>query len=171
MDKELISKECLNKIDNIILKCLNDGYVSLDISSEINKKAFRISKALGILKLKKEPITYELTEKGIITIQDGGIEKYLKNISAEKDLDKAIKVLTSRNLKYQFFYSVILVILGFLLSFVPNELNEDKNLKEEIELLKLKYEKTLLNDSLKKQLYHKSTLILSLEKRIDSLTL
>jgi hypothetical protein len=167
MENELISKEVLEEINNILTYCFKNGIAGNDTSSEIKNKAFRISKALGILVLKTKPITYELTEKGIIAIQDGGIEKYLKNIRSEKDLDKAIKVLTSRNLKYQFFYSVILVIL---LSFVPNELNKDKNLKEEIELLKLKYEKTLSNDSLQKQLYHKNILILSLEKRIESLT-
>tara|TARA_R110001592_G_C13042295_1_gene739401 strand:- start:45 stop:569 length:525 start_codon:yes stop_codon:yes gene_type:complete len=164
-----LSEKLLEEIDFVLNEASISGKLAHSFKrNDLTYKAIQYCLSLNFIRTKSNS-EYELDEKGIFAIQDGGIEKYLYNIRSEKDLDKAIKVLISRNLKYQFLYSVILVILGFLLSFVPNELNESKKKLETKQLQKSISEKSELNDSYQKLLNHKNTLILELKHEIDSL--
>ena len=171
MEKELINEDVLKEINNIIADCFENGVVGNDTSSEINNKAFRISKALGILVLKTKPVTYELTEKGIIVIQDGGIEEYLKNIRTEKFLDNQIKRLTKRKLDNEIRNNFLFALFGSLLTFFVTKFSESNTQKETLlQQNKLKFE---ILDSIsknRKHLHEQNKVILSLEKRIDSLT-
>ena len=171
-----IDKGVIEIIDSI----LNIGMVNeLGISAYSNtkedwQKAVRISIALDLIKQKdKKPTIFELTEKGIIAISDGGIENYLNNTKTEKDLDKTIKQLTSKRLKNDVYYNIMYVAIGGILALIPTVItlinSESKNSTEEKLLLQISSERNELNDNYQKRLNHKNTLILELKHEIDSL--
>ena len=164
-----LSKELLEEIDFVLKKASLNGTIEISFNrNNLSKKALQYCLSLNLFRVKSNN-QFQLNEKGVFAIQDGGIKIYLKNIRTEKDLENTIKVLTSRNLKYQFLHSVILVVLGFLLSFVPKVLNEDKN-STAIELLNKQYiEIKNINEYFQKNHSDMNTLILELKTEIDSL--
>lgn len=169
-----LSETLKEDIDSLLLYLLENNYFSYTSESPENEvKALKMCTYLNLIRLRTEKTgnTYELVEKGVFVINEGGIENYLKNINAEKDLDNAIKVLTNKRLKNGIYYDAFFVVIGALIGLSPTLLdNEPKNLKEEIQKLKIKSEKTLINDNFQRQLHHKNTLILSLKKQLDSLS-
>lgn len=167
-----LSNELKKEIDNLLRYMLDNGFFSLtNPTPEMEYKAFKICKYLNLIRYRNEKKgeSYELIEKGVLVINDGGINNYLSRINKETDLDNTIKVLTSKRLKYDIYYNSLLVIIGALIGILPTLMNGDKNLEVEIEKLKSKYEKTSLNDSFQTQLNHKNSLILSLKNEIDTL--
>lgn len=127
-----ISKELKLKIDSILEKLFSDGILSSAGSDELTLKAFRISKALGLIRLKSSPTTYELSEKGVFAIQDGGIEKYLENIRVEKDLDNQIRRLTKKRLEWEYGINFLFLILGALITFLVTKFSESDSQKQTI---------------------------------------
>src|SRR5690606_15810297 len=99
-----------------------DGTISmpsfnLDKKDKLRKKSIQICKSLNLIKDKPKS-NYELDEKGIIVIQDGGIENYLNNLRLDKDLERTIKDLTKDNLEKHFKRNLIFVSLGGLIGFI-----------------------------------------------------
>ncbi|SDW98019.1 hypothetical protein SAMN05444411_102592 [Lutibacter oricola] len=169
----IMDKELLSEIDKIIKECYEEGIVGVNYDSDINIKAFRIIKALNILKLKKSPSTYELSENSIIVIQDGGIKKYLENIRTEKNLDSTIKQLTSKRLKNDVWYNIMYVGLGGIIGIITSigvELVKPKSVEEDIvKLHKSAFDKVVRDDNFQKRLNDMNTELLSLKNKLDSL--
>ena len=155
----------------LLKMAFNDGqiYFATKPNDDI-EKAFRICKSLNLIR-RKESELFELDEKGVFVIQDGGIEKYLSNIRKEKELDLTIKNLTSKRLKYDILYNIMYVVIGGILASIPNMMSGDKNSEEIKSLTKSISEINELNDNYKKKFNQTNTLILGLKKEIDSLSL
>lgn len=115
-----ISIALKSEIDTILTELFQgDSVYDTKDNSDLRSKAILTSKSLMLIKKPSNSNRLELDEKGILAINDGGIENYLSKYSSEKDLDSAIKKLTSKRLKYDIFYNFLYVILGALLTNIP----------------------------------------------------
>ena len=163
-------KDLLEEIDRILGIGITRGNLSwFDVnSSELGKTAWRVCKSFNFIYL-NDSTSAELTEKGVDVLQDGGIEKYLKNIENEKTLESAIRNLTSKKLKYDVWYNIAYILVGGILGVMTSLVIPDKSKEYIEELNKSTFEKFELNDSLQRHLNDKNTLILSLQKELDSL--
>lgn len=85
MKLELITELKL-EIDTILSELFNGDSVSehKDIS-DLRSKAILTSKSLMLIKKSSNLNRIELDEKGILAINDGGIENYLSKYSSDKD--------------------------------------------------------------------------------------
>ncbi|MGV8995237.1 MAG: hypothetical protein ACOH1O_14145 [Flavobacterium sp.] len=115
-----LNTELKLEIDTILSELFNGDSVSehKDIS-DLRSKAILTSKSLMLIKKSSNLNRIELDEKGILAINDGGIENYLSKYSSDKDLDSIIKKLTSKRLKYDIFYNLSYVIFGAILTNIP----------------------------------------------------
>lgn len=164
-----IKKDIIEKIDILLQMAFDDGQIFFSKEVDDNtEKAFRICKSLNLIRQKQSGL-FELDEKGVFVIQDGGIEKYLTNIRTEKELDLVIKNLTTKRLKYDILYNIMYVVIGGILASIPNIVSGDRNSKEVELLTKSVSEINELNDSCQKQLNQTNILILGLKNEIDSL--
>lgn len=175
-----INKEIAEIINSILDDGVNNeiGISAYSRTDENWKKAVRICIALYLIKPKdKKPTIFELTEKGIIALNEGGIENYLDNIKAEKDLTSTIKELTSERFKNDVKNNLQYIALGGIIGLVTAISTTGLTLwatpdtaKEYIDQLnKLSSEKTELYYNLQKSLNDKNTLIFELKHEIDSL--
>ena len=82
-----LDKELTKDIDKILNLLFDNGHTSLNNqSNDLRRKSINICKSLNLIRNKSGTL-FELDEKGVFAIQDGGIEKYLSNIRTEKDLE------------------------------------------------------------------------------------
>lgn len=165
-----INKEVIQKIDMLLQMALNDGQIYFTKETDdITVKGFRICKSLNLIRQKPSGL-FELDEKGVFAIQDGGIEKYLYNIREDKLLDSQIKRLTKKRLEWEYGINFLFVILGAVLTFTVTKFSESDNQKQAIE--KIHSLKSKTNDSIskiQKHLNEQNELIFDIKNKIDSL--
>ena len=115
-----LNTELKLEIDTILSELFNGDSVSehKDIS-DLRSKAILTSKSLMLIKKSSNVNRLELDEKGILAINEGGIENYLTKLRYENNLDSSIKKLTNKRLKYDIGYNFLYVILGALLTNIP----------------------------------------------------
>src|SRR5690606_3434232 len=113
-----IKKDIIEKIDLLLQMAFDDGQIFFSKQTDDNtEKAFRICKSLNLIRQKQSGL-FELDEKGVFVIQDGGIEKYLTNIREEKFLDTQIKRLTKKRLEWEYLINFLFLITGAILTFI-----------------------------------------------------
>ncbi|MBU3012287.1 hypothetical protein KO506_12800 [Polaribacter vadi] len=168
MELEL-KNDLITEINSLLKEIYEKGISSSVAVSELKKKSFRVSKALELIKLTSQKYTYELSEKGVFAIQDGGIEKYLENIRTEKDLDLTIKELTNKRLKYDILYNIMYIFIGASIGLLTTLARPDNTEKYIEQLNKLSFEKTELNDSFQKRLNDMNIELSLLKNEIDTL--
>ncbi len=165
-----IKKDIIEKIDLLLQMAFDDGQIFFSKQTDDNtEKAFRICKSLNLIRQKQSGL-FELDEKGVFVIQDGGIEKYLTNIREEKFLDTQIKRLTKKRLEWEYLINFLFLITGAILTFIFTNISESNNQKQSTE--KLHNLKTEINDSIskiQKRLNEQNTLILDIKNVTDSL--
>lgn len=165
-----IKKDIIEKIDLLLQMAFDDGQIFFSKQTDDNtEKAFRICKSLNLIRQKQSGL-FELDEKGVFVIQDGGIEKYLTNIREEKFLDTQIKRLTKKRLEWEYLINFLFLITGAILTFIFTNISESNNQKQSTE--KLHNLKTEINDSISKiqtRLNEQNTLILDIKNVTDSL--
>lgn len=115
-----LNTELKSEIDTILRELFNGDSVHehKDIS-DLRSKAILTSKSLMLIKKSSNVNRLELDEKGILAINEGGIENYLTKLRSENNLDSSIKKFTNKRLKYDIGYNFLYVILGALLTKVP----------------------------------------------------
>lgn len=160
-----LSNELKSEIDLILSELLNGNNCSDNNgNTSLRKQSIRICKGLNLIKPSTCAKQYELNNNGVLVLNDGGIEKYLLNVSTEKDLDITIKELTSKRLKYDVLYNIMYVLFGGLIGIITILVQPD-NSKEYIkEIHKLASEKVEHNDNFQKHLNDINIEILSLKK-------
>lgn len=106
-------------------------------NTELRNKSIRICKALNLIKPTKNGKQYELSEKAVLVLNNGGIEKYLINDKKEKNIDSDIKNLTLKKLKFEqfpakFWWLIIFImaIISVLTTWVNNQIEKSTNLQE-----------------------------------------
>jgi len=133
-----LEKELKSEIDFMLNELLKGNPFSDNKgNTELQNKSIRICKALNLIKHSNSGKQYDLTEKAVLVLNDGGIEKYLLNDKKEKDLDSNIKDLTLKKLRFeQFpakFWWLILIIAGFvsiLTTYINNQISKFENQQE-----------------------------------------
>jgi hypothetical protein len=164
-----LSKELIDEIDYVLELASRDGTIgTYNNRNQNTRKAMQYCLSLNLFRVKSSS-QYQLDEKGIFAIQDGGIEKYLSNARIEKNLDFKIKELTRKSLKQDFKNNILYIFIGGLMSTIPLVINEYSKKQESILLNKLLSEKNELEQDLKKIQNHMNTLQLELKTEIDSL--
>lgn len=118
-----LEKELKVEIDFILNELLIGNACSDNKeNTELRNKSIRICKALNLIKYSDSGKQYVLAEKGVLVLNDGGIEKYLHNYKEEKNLDTEIKLLTFKKLKYEQlpakFWWLIIIITAFVSFFI-----------------------------------------------------
>ncbi|KJD31048.1 hypothetical protein PK35_16805 [Tamlana nanhaiensis] len=165
-----IKKDIIVKIDTLLQMAFDDGQINFLSEPDENwKKGFRICKSLNLIRRKSSGL-FELDEKGVFVIQDGGIEKYLTNIREEKFLDSQIKRLTKKRLEWEYVINFLFLITGAVLTFIFTNISESTNQKQSTE--KLHNLKTEINDSISKiqtRLNEQNKSILDIKNATDSL--
>lgn len=111
-----LNKELIIDIDELLTKLFKDSNAPIhsygtSSKDKLREKSNELCKALNLIRAKSNS-QYELDEKGILAIQDGGIENYLNNMRLDKDLERTIKDLTKDNLNNQFKHNIIFVCIG-----------------------------------------------------------
>tara|TARA_R110002033_G_scaffold170595_1_gene213484 strand:+ start:596 stop:1117 length:522 start_codon:yes stop_codon:yes gene_type:complete len=158
------------EINKLLSELLKEGISSNSGVSNIKSEAFRVAKALSLIRNKSTNTTFELSEKGVFAIQDGGIEKYLENIRTEKDLDNAIRRLTKKRLEWEYFINILFLFAGGIITYFFTGLSEKQTEQEYIN--KLHQVKSEMYDSISKtqiRLNEQNTLILDIKNVTDSL--
>lgn len=164
-----INKEVIEKIDMLLQMALNDGQIYFTKETDdITEKGFRICKSLNLIRQKPSGL-FELDEKGVFAIQDGGIEKYLYNIREDKLLESQIKRLTKKRLEWEYGINFLFVILGAVLTFTVTKISESDNQRQAIEKISLKSKTNDSISKIQKHLNEQNTLILDIKNKIDSL--
>jgi hypothetical protein len=165
-----LSNELKSEIDLILSELLNGNNCSDNNgNTSLRKQSIRICKGLNLIKPSTCAKQYELNNNGVLVLNDGGIEKYLLNVSTEKDLDITIKELTSKRLKYDVLYNIMYVLFGGLIGIITILVQPD-NSKEYIkEIHKSASEKVEHNDNFQKHLNDINIEILSLKKEVNSI--
>jgi hypothetical protein len=133
-----LTEDIKKEIDSMLTDLLNGNSFSENKeNTEIQKVSIRICKALNLIKLSNNGKQFELSEKSIFVLQDGGIEKYLFNEKTEKNIDSDIKDLTLKKLRFeQFptkFWWLILIIAGtisILTTWANNQISKLENQQE-----------------------------------------
>ncbi|KJD31836.1 hypothetical protein PW52_16445, partial [Tamlana sedimentorum] len=172
-----LSERTIESIDEILKKILKDGSCSVhdtgtspDIKRKIKSK--KICKALNLIRLKSNN-QYELDEKGILVIQDGGIENYLNNLRLDRDLEKTIKDLTKENLENQFKHNIIFVCLGGVIGLLTTAITmavQPDSAKQYINKINEMVEQDKrISKGLQTDIQQMRSEITSLKKQIDSL--
>ena len=175
-----LPKELENEINLLLSELTEFNNCSVTKGTpKIRNKAFNFAKALNLIRPKvfSKSNSYELDEKGIFAIQDGGIEKYLENIKVGKDLDETIKTLTSRRLENDVKNNLLYILLGGFIGLITSisttvltlKATPDNTIKYIEQLNKLTSEKTEREYNLQKHLNDMSTELSLLENEIDSL--
>ncbi|WP_452229609.1 hypothetical protein [Lacinutrix sp. MEBiC02404] len=167
-----LTKEIKSEIDYILAEIFENGAICYDSSTEARKKAFWISKSLNLIKQSPNysKLYYELEEKGVIAIEEGGIENHLSNIKSEKSLDSTIRRLTKKRLEWEYLINIFFLLAGGFVTYLFTGLSENRDQKKFN--TKIYQVKTELNDTLsniKTRLDHQNTLIINLKKTTDSL--
>ena len=134
-----LTEDIKNEIDFMLTDLLNgNSFSDNKDNTELRKVSIRICKALKLIKISNNGKQFELSEKSIFVLQDGGIEKYLFNEKTEKNIDSDIKDLTLKKLKFeQFpakFWWLILIIAGvisILTTWVNNQISQSTNQQEQ----------------------------------------
>ncbi len=141
-------------------------------NTEIESKAINICKSLNLIRFKANSI-FELDEKGVFAIEDGGIEKYLENIRTEKNLEQIIRKLTSKRLKNEIWHNLMYVTVGGiiggligLLTLLVSPNNTEKLIQE---LHKTVEQKGDNNDNFQTDIQQMRSEIISLKTEVDSL--
>ena len=124
-----------NEINELLSELLKEGISSNVGVSNLKAEAFRVSKALSLIRSKSTKATFELSEKGIFAIEDGGIEKYLENIRTEKDLDNQIRRLTKKRLEWEYFVNILFLFSGGIITYFFTGLSEKQTEQEYIDKL------------------------------------
>ena len=164
-----IKKDIIEKIDLLLQMAFDDGQIFFSKQTDDNtEKGFRICKSLNLIRQKKSGL-FELDEKGVFVIQEGGIDKYLSSIRTEKELDLAIKNLTSKRLKYDVLYNIMYVLIGALIGPISALAQPDTPSKHIEELNKSVSDKTERDGRFQKHLNDMNTELLLLKNEIDSL--
>lgn len=164
-----INKEVIEKIDMLLQMALNDGQIYFTKETDdTTEKGFRICKSLNLIRQKPSGL-FELDEKGVFAIQDGGIEKYLYNIREDKLLESQIKRLTKKRLEWEYGINFLFVILGAVLTFTVTKISESDNQRQAIEKISLKSKTNDSISKIQKHLNEQNTLILDIKNKIDSL--
>ena len=162
-----LSKDLKIEIDLMLSELLKGNACSNNSeNTELQKKSIRICKALNLIKLSNSGRQYELSNNGVFVLNDGGIEKYLFNVSIEKDLDVTIKQLTSKRLKYDVLYNIIYVLFGGLIGVITILVQPDNSKEYITKIHKLASDKAERDGSFQKRLNDKNIEILSLKKEI-----
>ena len=116
---------------------------------------------------------YELDEKGILAIQDGGIENYLNNMRLDRDLERTVKDLTKENLEKQFKHNLIFVCLGGVIGLLTAAITmavQPDSAEQYINKLNEMVERDrLIYKDFQTDIQQMRSEITSLEKQIDSL--
>jgi hypothetical protein len=84
-----LSKELITDIDEVLAELFKDSTISKKSSGtkpkeKLREKSIELCKALNLIRVRSNSV-YELDEKGVIVIQDGGIENYLNNLRLDKE--------------------------------------------------------------------------------------
>ncbi len=161
-----LENDLIKKINKLLIDLSNDDiWTDNKDNSELGKKTITYCKALNLIRLSPKGTRYELSENGIFAIQDGGIKEYLLNIGIDKNLDKIIKRLTFKKMKYENLTHLIFLITGAIIPLIfTGILRSHNNSIIQEKLDKLVVEK---NDSIihyQTLLNEQNTLILSLKK-------
>jgi hypothetical protein len=163
------------EIDELLIEIsISDCYLYKPKKDKSDKeKAFIYCKALELVRSNGTKGQYELDGKGVLVIDQGGIEKYLENIKIEKELNNNIKILTEKNLGNDFRNNIIYAVFGAILGLCISVLSLwalPNNTSEKIELLNtLVIEKNERDLDYQKRLNAINIELLSLRKGIDSL--
>ena len=117
-----LNKELIIDIDELLTKIFKDNNVPIHSygtsqKDKLREKSKELCKALNLIRAKSNS-QYELDEKGILAIQDGGIENYLNKMRLDRDLERTVKDLTKENLKKNFKRNLIFVSLGGLIGLI-----------------------------------------------------
>lgn len=166
----LLTEQLKSEIDNLLSELTEFNSCGLTVSTpDIRRKAIEFSKALNLIRNKQNSKSYELDEKGVFVLDDGGINAYLKNIRTEKDLDSTIRYLTSKRLKYDILYNILYVVIGGLIGLVT-ALSLPNTSRESIdELQRLESENIKRNEYFQKEQNIMRIQIFELNQKIDSL--
>lgn len=175
-----LPKELENEINLLLSELTEFNNCSVTKGTpKIRNKAFNFAKALNLIRPKvfSKSNSYELDEKGIFAIQDGGIEKYLENIKVGKDLDGTIKTLTSRRLENDVKNNLLYILLGGFIGLITSisttvltlKVTPDNTIKYIEQLNKLTSEKTERDYNLQKHLNDMNIELSLLKNQIDSL--
>jgi hypothetical protein len=172
-----LSEELKENIDSVLKKLFKNELVSMNNqNTEIESKAINICKSLNLIRFKANSI-FELDEKGVFAIEDGGIEKYLENIRLYKDLEKTIKDLTSKRLKNEVKYNLMYVSLGGVIGIVTSILTvvltlwviPDKTEQQIEQLNKSTFDMSVEQSHFQTDLQQMRSEIVSLKTEINSL--
>src|SRR5690606_1748980 len=132
-----LDKALITDIDELLLELFEkgSGFITYVSSSELRLKSIHTCKALGLIrqKVSSKSILFELDEKGVFAIQDGGIEEYLSNIREDRFLDGQIKRLTKKRLEWEYIINFLFLMTGALLTFIFTNISESTNQKQSTE--------------------------------------
>ncbi|SHI77926.1 hypothetical protein SAMN04488096_104227 [Mesonia phycicola] len=160
-----INKDVLTNIDKVLNSIYDHGNSS---KIRVINKTRTIAVALNLIH-EKEPLTFYLSENGILALQEGGIKNYLEKLGAEKDLDLIIKGLTKKSLKNQFLYNIMYVGVGGVIGILTILVTPDTTEKYIQELNKIVKQKNKNNSNLKTEIKQIRLEINSLKKQVNSL--
>lgn len=170
-----LDRELLGEIDKLLLELFEGetGCIPYASATGLRLKSIHTCKALGLVREKRtqKQVLFELDEKGVFAIQDGGMEKFLSNTREDRFLDSQIKRLTKKRLELEYGIHLLFLIVGALLTFFFTNISESTNQKKinkKIETLKGE-----LNSSISKiqiQQDEQDILIIDIKNVTDSLT-
>lgn len=170
-----LDKNVVVEIDKILTDGFDDKHIQMHSTKKYVSKALLICKALDFLSVKSGNL-YELKEKAILAIQDGGIENYLENIRLDKDLEKTIKDLTSKKLKNETRNNILFTSLGGVLGIIASivavvltSVMQSEKKEERKQLNKQTYDMRVEQNHLQTDIQQMRLEITSLEKQVDSL--
>ena len=173
-----LSNELKSEIDLLLRNLLKGGQCSDNKdNSELIKESIRVCKVLKLIELTHSGKQYQLCEKGILVIDDGGIEKYLGNIKIGNDLDNEIKFFTGKRLKDDVNNNIKYIALGGFIGLITSisttvltlKATPDNTIKYIEQLNKLTSEKTEHDYNLQKHLNDMNIELSLLKNQIDSL--
>jgi len=172
-----LNKELIIDIDELLLKLFKESTVPIhsygtNPKDKLREKSKELCKALNLIRVKSNS-QYELDEKGILAIQDGGIENYLNNMRLDKDLERTVKDLTKKSLKNQVWYNIMYVtvggLIGGLIGFLTLLVTPNNTEILIQELHKMAEQEADNDDSFQIDIQQMRLEITSLERQIDSL--
>ncbi|WP_372745289.1 hypothetical protein [Lutibacter sp.] len=172
-----LNKELIIDIDELLTKIFKDNNVPIHSygtsqKDKLREKSKELCKALNLIRAKSNS-QYELDEKGILAIQDGGIENYLNNMRLDRDLERTVKDLTKENLEKQFKHNLIFVclggVIGLLTAAITTAVQPDSAEQYINKLNEMVERDRLISKDFQTDIQQMRSEITSLEKQIDSL--
>ncbi|MEL0457620.1 hypothetical protein WJN01_15395 [Flavobacteriaceae bacterium SZ-1-7] len=175
-----LNKELINEIDKLLTKMFDGGTAPIheygaDNKAKLREKSKQICKALNLIRVQSNS-NYELDEKGILVIQDGGIENYLNNLRLDRDLEKTVKDLTKKSLENEFKNNLKYVLTGGLiglitavLTVITTEIMQSGKKEMEEILYKQSYDMSVEQNNHTIELRQMRSEIISLQRQVDSL--